>query len=191
MDNLHGHRVARKLLGGKLNPTSFKLCDFFHDPTTLYYWSRHLSRSQYTFLRLIPSSLVAGTLPSLEVHSSAEVASDLLAASVHHVAPRSYIFPKCILMDVDNPGWTFFPWDFIFYRHSSQPSNQQTQQEQYKKTHELLRSICRDPVGFVSNINMDTSPYVAISDLYTKWIVRAYRRLYINSKWAMYGFYYY
>ena len=107
--------------------------------------------------------------------SSAEVAGDIahLAASVHHVIPRPlYVFPKYVPLDVDDPGSTLLPWDFIFYRHLSQPPNQQTQQEQWKKTHELLRSICGDPVGLSagSNINMDTPPYLAISDLYANYV---------------------
>ena len=107
--------------------------------------------------------------------SSAEVAGDIahLAASVHHVTTRPlYVFPKYIPLDVDDPGSTLLPWDFVFYRNSSRPPNQQTPQEQWKKTHELLRSVCGDPVGLPpgSNINTDTPPYVAISDLYANYV---------------------
>ena len=107
--------------------------------------------------------------------SSAEVAGDVahLAASVYHVTPRSlYVFPKCIPLDVDDPGPTLLPSDFVLYRRSSQPHNQQTQQERWKKTHEFMRSICGDPVGLSpgSKINMDMPPYVAISDLYANYV---------------------
>ena len=107
--------------------------------------------------------------------SSAEVAGDIahLAASVHHVTPRPlYVLPKYIPLDLDDPGSTLLPWDFTLYRHSSPPPNQQTQQEQWKKTHELMRAICGDPVGLSagSNINMETPPYVAISDLYANYV---------------------
>ena len=107
--------------------------------------------------------------------SSAEVAGDIahLAASVHHVTTRPlYVFPKYIPLNADDPGSTLLPWDFVFYRNSSQPPNQLSQQEQWKKTHELLRSICGDPVGLPkgSTINMDTPPYVAISDLYANYV---------------------
>ena len=105
--------------------------------------------------------------------SSAEVAGDIahLAASV--TTRPLYVFPKCIPLDVDDPGSTFLPSDFVFYRHSSRPPNQQTQQERWKKTHKLLHSICGDPVVGLSagsNIKMDTPPYVAISDLYANYV---------------------
>jgi cation diffusion facilitator CzcD-associated flavoprotein CzcO len=107
--------------------------------------------------------------------SSAEVAGDIahLVASVHHVTSRPlYIFPKYIPLDVDDPGSTFLPSDFVLYRRSSQPHNQQTQQERWKKTHEYMRSICGDPVGLSpgSKIDMDMPPYVAISDLYANYV---------------------
>ena len=44
--------------------------------------------------------------------SSDEAAGDIahLAASVHHVTPRPvYVFPKCILLDVDDPRLTLLP----------------------------------------------------------------------------------
>ena len=107
--------------------------------------------------------------------SSAEVAGDIahLAASVHHVITRPlYVYPKYIPLDVDDPGSTLLPWDFVFDRNSLRPSIQQTPQEQWKKTHELFRSICGDPVGIPpgSGINMEMPPYAAISDLYANYV---------------------
>ena len=107
--------------------------------------------------------------------SSAEVAADTahLAASVHHVTPRPlYVFPKYLPLDVEDPSSAFLPCDFILYRRRSQPPDQQTQQERWKKSHQFMRSVCGEPAGLSSGSNdyMDMPPYAAISDLYANYV---------------------
>ena len=135
-------------------------------PGTVIHSSAYNDPSVFTDRRV---AIIGGSF------SSAEVAGDIahLVASVHHVTSRPlYIFPKYIPLDVDDPGSTLLPSDFVLYRRSSQPRNQQTQQERWKKTHELMHSVCGDPVGLSpgSKIDMDMPPYVAISDLYANYV---------------------
>jgi hypothetical protein len=146
------------------NPTSIPGLDTFSG--TVMHSSAYTDPSAFSGRHV---AIIGGSL------SSAEVGGDIahLAASVHHVTPRPlYVFPTCIPLDVKDPGSTIFPWDFVLYRCPSQLPNQQTQQERWKITHEVMHSICGDPVGLSpgSNINMNMPPYIAISDLYANYV---------------------
>jgi cation diffusion facilitator CzcD-associated flavoprotein CzcO len=133
-----------------------------------------LHSSQYRSSEVVQGKRVVLVGASM---SAAEIAADMATTAQHivHVAPHNFwSIPRFLPTAPKNPASPFLPVDFVFYRRSTRTSTGEILfrgPDDYRKLNEYFRVLTGGDQhsSRVCDVNDETPPFVAISDMYAEW----------------------